>query len=156
MTDADPRGLEAVAQCHLTEVRTIEEEIERFASILGFSADLDRLMLLPGTHKTIPHTASLRRLLAIVGDLLEQTGAALYKLHLARPLPPRATVMLLSAISSVQEIVRDAHRAVCSRVAGEALDRLCVAVTTMCQITEAVAQSPLPVEQRGAGGTARP
>ncbi|MFE7530561.1 hypothetical protein ACFU7Y_33325 [Kitasatospora sp. NPDC057542] len=155
MTGADPRGLEAVAECHLTEVRTIEEEIKRLASSLGFRADLDRLMLLPGTHKTIPHTASLRRLLTIVGDLLEQTHAALDRLLLARPLPKRSATMLLFAISSVQEIVREAHRVVCSRVQGEALDQLGVAVTTMRQITQTVAQSPLLAEHRdAAGGTA--
>ncbi|MFF2618547.1 hypothetical protein [Kitasatospora sp. NPDC058046] len=157
MTGVDPRDLEAAAECHLPEVHAIEEEVKCLASGLGFRADLDRLMLLPGTHKTIPHTASLRRLLAIVGDLLEQTRAALDRLLPVRPLPKSSATMLLSAISGVQEIVREAHRAVCSGVRGEALDQLGVAVTTMRQITRSAAPSPLPAEhRRAAGGTVRP
>ncbi len=152
MTSTDSRDLETLAEQHLSEVRTIEEEIKRLASTLGFSTDLDRIMLMPGTHKTIPHTASLRRLLAVVGDLLEQTGAALYGIHLARPLPERVATMLLYGISSIQEIVREAHRAVCSRVEGETLDQLSVGAAMMRQIVQSVAQSPLLAGHRAAAG----
>ncbi|MFE2912444.1 hypothetical protein ACFXI0_07805 [Kitasatospora indigofera] len=148
--------LEALATRYLTEVRAIQDDTQRFTTTLGYAADLDHLMLLPAAHEKIPHTVSLRRRLAVAGDLLEQAGAGLFRAHLTRPLPNNTATMLLFAIHSVQEILREAHRAVCVGVEHEALGQLGVAATTMRQITQAVNRSPLLAGHRAAANTAKP
>ncbi|MER6400126.1 hypothetical protein ABT263_29395 [Kitasatospora sp. NPDC001603] len=153
MPSTDP---EALAARYLTEVRAIEDDTLRFATTLGYAADLDRLTLLPATHEKIPHTASLRRRLAVAGDLLEQAGAGLFRVHLTRPLPKNTATMLLFAIHSVQEILREAHRAACTGVEREALGQLGVAATTMRQITQDVNRSPLLAGHRAAVNAAKP
>ncbi|MFB8243018.1 hypothetical protein ACFC58_41425 [Kitasatospora purpeofusca] len=150
-----PCAMENIARRHLDEAHTVESEIKRLAVYLGFDTDLDRILLRPDPHATMPLTAALRRLLVVLGDLLEQTGAALFGIHLARPLPGNTAVVLMFAIHNVQEIVRDAHRAVCARVDSSALHALDTAVTTMREITQIVMEAPLLAEHRAAADAGR-
>ncbi|MFD9067551.1 hypothetical protein ACFVZ3_39225 [Kitasatospora purpeofusca] len=155
MSATDARAMETVARRHLDEVHTVESETRRLAFYLGFDTELDRILLRSDPHPTMPVSAVLRRLLVVVSDLLEQTGAALFAVHLARPMPGLTAELLMAGVDGVLEIVRDAHRAVCARVDSSALHALDTAVTTMRQIAQMVMGSPLLAAHRAAADAGR-
>ncbi|MER7671270.1 hypothetical protein ABTY61_22775 [Kitasatospora sp. NPDC096128] len=154
MTSTDTIDFENVAACFLTAVDTIEKEIMGLASSLGFFDDLDRITLIPDRHQTIPHTASLRRRLAIVDDLLEQAGAGVLRRELSQPLPGSSALAILAVIHEAKSTVEQAHRAVCAQVEHPALRELTTAANAMRQVNRAVLESPRLAEQRAAAADA--